>query len=276
MPVYRSRTVVGIARGLKAFLNLDAGLVRGAVPDPEQELEQARSRVEQLRKRLSNKDRQLEQMRKRLSNSHRTAAASRTEPDAAAGDLMEREEQAHEALVGDARDHFIGKVVKSKSFADVDGLYDAADEKVSVAHSYGAAALTMIDTAPQGDELWRSFSDRMRYFGVSEFDTISGNMLDLANSPEHPRYDVIHCSGVLNRMPDPMRLLSALHRITREHLVLACTVVATEVDGTQGTLEALPTVDSLKAMCASAGFAYEEGAYYRNNAYVLSLSRSRQ
>ena len=58
MPQYRNRTVFEISRGLKAFLNLNAGLTRGPIPDPEtlesrlweqgHKLEQAQNRLKEL------------------------------------------------------------------------------------------------------------------------------------------------------------------------------------------------------------------------------------
>jgi hypothetical protein len=60
LPTYRNRTVLEIGRGLRAFLNLYAGLVRGEVPDPEQQsrqLAQARNRIKRLQEQLSSKDR---------------------------------------------------------------------------------------------------------------------------------------------------------------------------------------------------------------------------
>jgi hypothetical protein len=59
MSVFKQRIVFEIAWGIKAFLNLDTGVTRGKVPDPdllevrERELSQARQQVNWLRKRLS-------------------------------------------------------------------------------------------------------------------------------------------------------------------------------------------------------------------------------
>jgi hypothetical protein len=60
LPTYRNRTVLEIGRGLKAFLTLYAGLVRGEVPDPERQsrqLTQARSQIKRLQEQLSSEDR---------------------------------------------------------------------------------------------------------------------------------------------------------------------------------------------------------------------------
>jgi hypothetical protein len=61
LPTYRNRTVLEIGRGLRAFLDLYAGLVRGEVPDPERQskqLAQARNQIKRLQKRLASKNRQ--------------------------------------------------------------------------------------------------------------------------------------------------------------------------------------------------------------------------
>ncbi len=71
MPVYRSRVVVEIARGVKAFLELNAGLVRGMVPEPERESKQLRHRLKRARKRLSYRRHQLEQLQERLADKDR-------------------------------------------------------------------------------------------------------------------------------------------------------------------------------------------------------------
>ena len=51
MPVLRNQLVLNIAKGLKWFVNLEAGVTRGEVPDPG--FLQARvSKLEQAKKRL--------------------------------------------------------------------------------------------------------------------------------------------------------------------------------------------------------------------------------
>jgi 2-polyprenyl-3-methyl-5-hydroxy-6-metoxy-1,4-benzoquinol methylase len=329
MPAYRSRTVLEVARNVRAFLELNLGLVRGEVPDPEhanRQLRQVQNQVGQLRKQLADKNRQLRLLREQTPGEGRADARESAGADVpnAAGS----EKKAGPAIAGDPRDHFIGRVAKDRSFADVGGLYGTVSEKVSVAHGHGATELTMIDIVPEGNELWQAFSDRMQHLGISEYETISSSILDLAEAPDPPRYDVVHCTGVLYHMPDPMRLLSALRRITQKYLVLGSAVTATSISGNGETLNVpsaaslfvpalrererailegywrpfvgsdalgltreqepwdvedfapwwwLPTVDCMRSMCESAGFAYEGGAHYWNdNAYVMLLSRRQQ
>ncbi|MGB3682866.1 MAG: glycosyltransferase family 4 protein [Rubrobacteraceae bacterium] len=52
MPRYRNQITFEIARNLKAFLRLDAGLTRGETPDPERQLHRAEARIKQQARRI--------------------------------------------------------------------------------------------------------------------------------------------------------------------------------------------------------------------------------
>jgi ubiquinone/menaquinone biosynthesis C-methylase UbiE len=95
VPILRGHSVLEIARGIKAFLRLDVGLVRGEVPDLELQLEaqqrklrQAHDRIERqsrelerIRGLLPERDRQLERTKKQLSGiEKRTRAEESREP----------------------------------------------------------------------------------------------------------------------------------------------------------------------------------------------------
>jgi len=137
----------------------------------------------------------------------------------------------------DLRDRYIGKVVKGKAFADIGGLWGTVNEKVSVAHRHGASTLAMIDVAPRGHELWQLFEERRQELGVPEVHCISGDIMTLVDTNTCPRFDVVHCSGVLYHMPNPLQLLIALCKITREHLLLNSVITATRVESDVGVLE---------------------------------------
>jgi len=139
--------------------------------------------------------------------------------------------------MSDPRDAYIKQVVQSKSFVDVGGLWGTVNEKVSVAHAHGARRLTMIDILPAEHALWHLFEDRRRALGLPEVHCISSNIVDLVDTVRCPQFDVVHCSGVLYHMPDPMRFLVALRRITREYLVLSSAITATKIESDPGLLE---------------------------------------
>ncbi len=64
LPVFRLNRTFGVGRDVKAFLNMQGGLTRGAVPDPrhhEEQAERLRKIVARQRKALHRKDRQIEE-----------------------------------------------------------------------------------------------------------------------------------------------------------------------------------------------------------------------
>lgn len=136
----------------------------------------------------------------------------------------------------DPRDVFLAKVVGGRSFAEVGGLWGTVNERISVAHRLGAGSLTMIDAAPAGDLGWTAFEERMRKFGVPVVTCTSSDVIRLAEAPDPPLFDVVHCSGVLYHVPEPLRLLLALKRLTREHLVLTSVVARSEYPHAAGLL----------------------------------------
>ena len=60
MPVFRLNRAFSVGRDVKAFLNMQGGLTRGAVPDSEEQAERLRKIVTRQKKALQRKDRQIE------------------------------------------------------------------------------------------------------------------------------------------------------------------------------------------------------------------------
>jgi SAM-dependent methyltransferase len=139
--------------------------------------------------------------------------------------------------VKDLRDVYIGKVAKGKSFAEVGGLWGTVNEKVSVAHTDGASDLAMIDVSPPESDLWRLFEERRQALQLPEVRCVSSDLVTLAEGASYPQFDVVHCSGILYHIPDPLRFLRALRAVTREFLVLTSVVTAARITTNQGTLE---------------------------------------
>jgi hypothetical protein len=69
LPVFRLNRAFGVGRDAKAFLNMQGGLTRGAVPNPkhhEEQAERLRKIVTRQRKALQRKDRQIEEQAAKL------------------------------------------------------------------------------------------------------------------------------------------------------------------------------------------------------------------
>ncbi|HEY6714335.1 MAG TPA: sulfotransferase domain-containing protein [Rubrobacter sp.] len=71
MPVFNSRTVIELARGIRAFLNLEAGLTRGEIParDPDVSGQPGphAGELARVRMRLEEKEREIAGLRQRLA-----------------------------------------------------------------------------------------------------------------------------------------------------------------------------------------------------------------
>src|ERR1043166_7665281 len=141
----------------------------------------------------------------------------------------------------DCRDVYIARVVPGKTFAEVGGLWGTVHEKISVAHGRGATALTMVDITPESGELWTKFRTRMAEMAIGEVRCLSRDICHLTSRDVLEPFDVVHCSGVLYHHPNPLVMLAALRRITREHLVLTSAVTQSVIENENGRYEIPPS-----------------------------------
>ena len=139
----------------------------------------------------------------------------------------------------DIRDQYISQVVQNKTFAEVGGLWGTVNEKISVAHRFGATELTMIDEA-SGDALaylWQAFHQRMAEFNIKGYRCLSRDICQLQIDEVGQPFDVVHCAGVLYHHPHPMQMLVALRKITKEHLILTSAITQEVIENEMGRYE---------------------------------------
>jgi hypothetical protein len=141
----------------------------------------------------------------------------------------------------DLRDDFIGRVVAGRSFADVGGLWGTVNEKVSVAAKLQARTVTMIDISATGSDLWKQFSERLASLHVSGCECISSDVCALVANGSAPKFEVVHCSGVLYHHPNPILFLEVLRRITTRHLILTSAVTQETISNDLGTFRIPPS-----------------------------------
>lgn len=134
----------------------------------------------------------------------------------------------------DLRDEYISRVVAGKTFVDVGGLWGTVNEKISLAHECGATSLTMLDVTVQEGDLWRKFRARMEELGIKNYECISADVCDPQITQLVQPFDVVHCSGVLYHHPNPMLMLAALRKLTREHLVLTSSITQEIIENEKG------------------------------------------
>jgi ubiquinone/menaquinone biosynthesis C-methylase UbiE len=121
----------------------------------------------------------------------------------------------------DVRTFFISQVVKGGSFIDIGGLFHVVYERISVAAQYGARELTLVDVEPPDCPWWEEMRARLSQKGISNCHFISSDVFDL----EDKQYDVVHSSGVLYHLSNPIGYLDKLYRITRKHCIVTSTTL---------------------------------------------------
>ncbi|MGE5658359.1 MAG: tetratricopeptide repeat protein [Actinomycetota bacterium] len=144
------------------------------------------------------------------------------------------EENLAEPQPSDLRDQYLARVIAGKTFAEVGGLWGTANERVSVAHHYGAVSVTMIDITPLEAPLWQAFRSRIATLNLTHCHCISRDICQLQLSEIGTPYDVVHCAGVFYHHPHPMQVLVALRQITKEYLILTSAITPELVENEQG------------------------------------------
>ncbi len=128
---------------------------------------------------------------------------------------------------------FLAKVCKGRTFADVGGIWGTVNEKASIAYQHGASEITMIDIFPSEHELWKKFHERMESMNIKEYKCVIGDIIDLSLQS----YEVIHSSGVLYHIPDPLKYVYKLSSITKEYLVLGSQIIIESIENQYSSLK---------------------------------------
>ena len=136
----------------------------------------------------------------------------------------------------DPRDRFVHQVSNGRTFADVGGLWGTVNERATVAHFAGASEVTMLDLSPVGSHWWQKFEVRREELNVPPVRAICGDIVKLAAGENPPRFDVVHCSGILYHIPDQFQFLRAMRTITREYLILTSSITETHISNEAGEL----------------------------------------
>lgn len=153
----------------------------------------------------------------------------------------------------DVRDRFIQRVVKGRTFAEVGGLWGTVNEKASVAHAAGARELTMIDVALPDGKWWLAFEQRRQELDLPPVRAVSGDIMQLASTDASLRFEVVHCSGILYHVPDPLLFVQSLRKITSDYLILTSSITETDIRNDAGRVQVpksgalfLPALDAVE------------------------------
>lgn len=227
MPLYRSRTVLDVSRNLRAFLRLDIGVIRGPVPNPEQDLERALhqakhqgQQLERLRKQLHEKDRALEKAARQLPGSGASDGRGSTDdplwsefekrgPWVTKFVIDGKEYGGHFNAMRDTRiDQFFESFPKPRRILELGSLEGG--------HSFSLASRPPVEHV-LGIE-GRDFNVEkarfvQRLLKITNVEFVTGNLetVDLAS---HGEFDAVFCSGLLYHLPRPWELIERISQVS--------------------------------------------------------------
>jgi hypothetical protein len=132
---------------------------------------------------------------------------------------------------------WIAQFAKGKTFADLGGLWGTVNERVSVAMQAGASTATMVDITPHGDDLWLAFEKRLAEKGFSGYHEKVADLASHDSPAQVGSYELVHCSGVIYHLPEPLRLLRNLRDIASERLIIGSMIVPEVIINSAGSLD---------------------------------------
>lgn len=132
--------------------------------------------------------------------------------------------------------NWIQNIVKERTFADVGGLWGTTNEMITVAIKAGCREATMIDIQPLGNSLWKKFDAHCQSLGVSDYRCLEADATAQSFADRVGFYDVVHCSGVIYHVHEPISLLLNLRKVTKEYLILTSMIVPNVIKNSEGVL----------------------------------------
>jgi SAM-dependent methyltransferase len=144
--------------------------------------------------------------------------------------LERRPPLAHE------RERLVARLAPGRTFVDVGGMWGVHGAIALAAAAASASRVTLVDVMPATEEL---AAERRR----AEVEFVHGDIHDDAVLERVGRHHVVWCTGVIYHVPDPLRLLASLRRLTADVLVLGSETLP-ELPGLRQACVFYPYVDA--------------------------------
>lgn len=131
---------------------------------------------------------------------------------------------------------WISDVVKGKTFADIGGLWGAVNETVTIASLSGASEVTMVDVQAAGSKWWVAFDERCAEYGVDNCKKVVSDVLDDSQRKNLGKFDVVHCSGIVYHVADPISFIINISLLAREYFVIGSMLIPERIENEEGLL----------------------------------------
>jgi len=138
----------------------------------------------------------------------------------------------------DRVDEWIASTVRGLSFVDIGGIGEfATNERASWAHTQGAARAAMADFEPFDHRLWAHYRAGLAKAGLTGIETFERANIDDPNLPALiGQWDMVHSTGILYHVPNPVHSLLNLRRIVRRFLIVNTVIVPERIGNVAGSL----------------------------------------
>lgn len=137
-------------------------------------------------------------------------------------------------------EQWIAEVVPGRSFIDIGGIGEwSVNERIGCALAAGASQAAMADIEPFTSDYWRAFHERMAARGIGRDRYACHERVDVrqpALRDRLPVFDVVHSTGILYHLPDPVTALHNLCGLVGRWLVVNTVVLPERVENAHGTV----------------------------------------
>lgn len=136
----------------------------------------------------------------------------------------------------DLIDNWITEIASNKSFVDIGGIGEnSCNERVTTAINAGASNVAMADFEPYSFHLWRTFFNKMEQEhinGIKTYELI--DIRDPSISRKLGKFDIVHSTGILYHLPDPVNGLYNLSLVTSEYLIVNTVIIPNNIENAYG------------------------------------------
>jgi len=136
----------------------------------------------------------------------------------------------------DPIDKWITKLVPGQTFVDIGGIGEnSGNERISTAVKGYAAGVAMADSEPYSSLLWQTFFQIMRDQNINDFQT--HELIDVRDTyiqTKLPKFDIVHCTGVLYHIPDPITSLYNIAGLANDYLIVNTVTIPNRVKNKKG------------------------------------------
>lgn len=139
-------------------------------------------------------------------------------------------------------DGWLQDIAKGRSFVDIGGLgANVGNQRITLAHKYGASSLCIADIIPPGHPWWDRFEEIMAQNGNphvtrhAQFDMFAEDAEALLG-----RHDVVNCTGIMYHCADLVGYLQKLRRLTNDYAITSMVILPERIENEVGVFETGP------------------------------------